>query len=209
MVKNIFTDNSIFSLTIRLGAYHTHVDFSCSFLKQRHCHKLVFILCSISKYLHTIFILITFYICLSFHSSSMDYDLVISIYYTKTYIHWIILNHFEYTGSFPNFSFPAHWSYVKQQRGIWLGFLLVLIIFMILPISRASWGKNEFQPKKSLWKKMFYIINMEVNCVEMKWKQQQQKNVWTDIYAHESQNPSYDNTRLGAPSYNIKLILIL
>lgn len=26
------------------------------------------------------------------------------------------------------------------------------------------------QPKKSLWKKMFYIINMDINCIEMKGK---------------------------------------
>lgn len=46
--------------------------------------------------------LIIFYICFSFHSSSMDWDLVISIYYTKPYIHWTIL----YTQApFPTFLF--------------------------------------------------------------------------------------------------------
>lgn len=38
--KNIFIDNSTFSLTIRLGEYCIHVDFSCSFLKQRQCYNL-------------------------------------------------------------------------------------------------------------------------------------------------------------------------
>lgn len=77
-------------------------------------------------------------------------------------------------------------------------------------MSITSWGKMNCQPKKSLWKKMFYIINMDINCIEMKGKLK--KKVRTNKYLSPL-DPNihhiYENTVLEASSYNIKFILIL
>lgn len=164
--KNIFIDNGTFSLTIRLGEYCIHVDFSCSFLKQRQCYNLGVHSMSdqqvFANYFNAHHILYLFF---SFHSSNMDCDLVISIYYTETYIHWIIL----YTQApFPTFLFQLTGPMLNNKEASDL-VSPCLNVFMILPMSRLSWGKIEFQPKKALGK-MFYVINMKVSCAEMKGK---------------------------------------
>lgn len=108
-------DNSTLSLTIRLGEYCAHVDFSCSFLKQRQCYNLdvhsmwdqqVF-----ANYFNADHILHLFFISFLKHGLRFSH-----LHLLHKTLH--PLNHFVYTGSFPDFSFPAHWPYVKQQRGI-------------------------------------------------------------------------------------------
>ena len=129
------------SQVLGLKVWATTAQLRCNFLKQRQCHKLgvhsmwyhqVF-----ANYFNTDHIL-----HLSFHSSTMNYDLVRSMYYTKTYVHWISLN---IQAPFP--TFPAHWSYVKQQRGIWLGFSLLYLYSWSLYVNNIL-GENELSAQK-------------------------------------------------------------